>query len=70
MANENFFERVYAVARDIPYGKLHLMALLQKLWDRPPARMVGWAMNASHNGMMFQHIACEQKRITYRKIPF
>jgi methylated-DNA-protein-cysteine methyltransferase-like protein len=49
MANENFFERVYAVARDIPYGKSHLMALLQSFRDRPPARMVGWAMNASHN---------------------
>jgi methylated-DNA-protein-cysteine methyltransferase-like protein len=57
MANENFFERVYAVARDIPYGKSHLMALLQSFGTARSARMVGWAMNASHNRMMFQHIA-------------
>jgi methylated-DNA-protein-cysteine methyltransferase-like protein len=48
MSNENFFERVYAVAREIPYGKLLLMALLQSFRNSPFSRMVGWAMNASH----------------------
>jgi methylated-DNA-protein-cysteine methyltransferase-like protein len=70
MANENFFERVYAVARDIPYGKSHLMALLQSFRDGPLQRMVGWAMNASHNRDDVPAPCSEQKRITYRKIPF
>jgi hypothetical protein len=44
MANENFFEGCM-LSQEIPYGKSHLMALLQKLWDGRSARMVGWAMN-------------------------
>ena len=50
MANENFFERVYAVARDIPYGKVTSYGAIAKaLGTARSARMVGWAMNASHN---------------------
>jgi methylated-DNA-protein-cysteine methyltransferase-like protein len=50
MANENFFEKVYAVARDIPYGKVTSYGAIAKaLGTARSARMVGWAMNASHN---------------------
>jgi methylated-DNA-protein-cysteine methyltransferase-like protein len=46
----NFFERVYAVARQIPYGKVTSYGAIAKvLGTARSARMVGWAMNASHN---------------------
>ena len=48
--NDNFFERVYAVARQIPYGKVTSYGAIAKvLGVARSARMVGWAMNASHN---------------------
>ncbi len=48
--DENFFERVYAVARQIPYGKVtSYVAIAKVLGAARSARMVGWAMNASHN---------------------
>jgi methylated-DNA-protein-cysteine methyltransferase-like protein len=47
---ENFFARVYAVARQIPYGKVTSYGAIAKvLGAARSARMVGWAMNASHN---------------------
>jgi methylated-DNA-protein-cysteine methyltransferase related protein len=46
----NFFERVYAVARQIPFGKVTSYGAIAKaLGSGRSARMVGWAMNASHN---------------------
>jgi len=48
--NDNFFERVYDVARQIPYGKVTSYGAIAKvLGAARSARMVGWAMNASHN---------------------
>jgi methylated-DNA-protein-cysteine methyltransferase-like protein len=48
--NDNFFERVYEVAREIPYGKVTSYGAIAKvLGAARSARMVGWAMNASHN---------------------
>ena len=48
--NDNFFERVYAVARQIPYGRITSYGAIAKvLGTARSARMVGWAMNASHN---------------------
>ncbi|PKH66978.1 cysteine methyltransferase [Flavobacterium sp. ALD4] len=50
MSNENFFERVYAVAREVPYGRVTSYGAIAKaLGTARSARMVGWAMNASHN---------------------
>ncbi|MFV8322121.1 MGMT family protein [Flavobacterium sp. LB3P21] len=50
MSNDNFFERVYAIARQIPYGKVTSYGGIAKaLGTARSARMVGWAMNASHN---------------------
>ncbi|UPQ77678.1 MGMT family protein [Flavobacterium azooxidireducens] len=47
---ENFFERVYAIARQIPHGKVTSYGAIAKaLGTARSARMVGWAMNASHN---------------------
>lgn len=48
--NDNFFERVYAIARQIPYGKVTSYGAIAKaLGTARSARMVGWAMNACHN---------------------
>ena len=47
---ENFFERVYAIAKQIPEGKVTSYGAIAKaLGTARSARMVGWAMNASHN---------------------
>jgi methylated-DNA-protein-cysteine methyltransferase-like protein len=49
-SDENFFERVYVVARQIPFGKITSYGAIAKvLGSARSARMVGWAMNASHN---------------------
>ena len=46
---DNFFERVYAIARQIPEGKVtSYSAIAKALGTARSARMVGWAMNASH----------------------
>lgn len=45
----NFFERVYEVARQIPYGRVTSYGAIAKaLGAARSARMVGWAMNAFH----------------------
>jgi len=47
---DNFFEKVYAIARQIPYGKVTSYGAIAKaLGTARSARMVGWAMNAAHN---------------------
>lgn len=45
----NFFERVYEIARQIPEGRVTSYGAIAKaLGTARSARMVGWAMNASH----------------------
>ncbi|MFT6993476.1 MAG: methylated-DNA-protein-cysteine methyltransferase-like protein, partial [Maribacter sp.] len=47
--NNNFFSRVYAVVKQIPYGRVTSYGAIAKyLGAARSARMVGWAMNASH----------------------
>lgn len=44
-----FFEKVYTVARQIPYGRVTSYGAIAKyLGTGGSARMVGWAMNGSH----------------------
>ena len=51
----SFFEKVYAVVELIPYGKVTSYgAIARYLGSGGSSRMVGWAMNASHQ--MLQHI--------------
>jgi len=46
---DNFFEKVYAIARQIPYGKVTSYGAIAKvLGTARSARMVGWAMNSCH----------------------
>ena len=48
--SDNFFERVYEIARQIPEGKVTSYGAIAKaLGTARSARMVGWAMNASHS---------------------
>jgi len=46
----NFFERVYAIVRQIPIGKVTSYGAIAKALRKHAhsARMVGWAMNACH----------------------
>jgi len=47
--NDSFFQKVYEVARLIPYGRVTSYgAIARYLGAGGSARMVGWAMNASH----------------------
>ncbi|MBD0851539.1 MGMT family protein [Maribacter arenosus] len=48
--NSNFFQKVYEVAKLIPYGRVTTYGAIAKyLGAARSARMVGWAMNGSHN---------------------
>lgn len=48
--NDNFFNRVYKVVRQIPFGKVTSYGAIAKAIGSPQSsRMVGYAMNASHN---------------------
>jgi len=48
--SNNFFEQVYDVAAQIPFGRVTSYGAIAKyLGAARSARMVGWAMNASHD---------------------
>ena len=48
-SENNFFEQVYAVVKKIPEGRVTSYgAIANFLSTKNAARMVGWAMNASH----------------------
>ena len=47
--SENFFEQVYQVVEQIPYGKVTTYgAIAEFLGSKSASRMVGWAMNNAH----------------------
>jgi len=47
--NSNFFDKVYTVVRQVPYGRVTSYGAIAKfLGAARSARMVGWAMNAAH----------------------
>lgn len=46
----SFFERVYEVVRQIPYGRVTSYGAIARCIGAPQsARMVGWAMNNAHD---------------------
>lgn len=52
--NYGFFEQVYQVARLIPFGRITSYGAIARYIGSPQAaRMVGWAMNNSHNQSEF-----------------
>ena len=47
--NATFFDKVYTVVKQIPYGKVTTYGAIARAIGSPQSsRMVGWAMNASH----------------------
>ena len=49
MSKSDFFDKVYKVVRKIPEGKVTSYgAIASYLGAKKSARLVGWAMNASH----------------------
>ncbi len=51
---DDFFTKVYEVTRQIPYGRVTSYgAIARFLGTGRSARMVGWALNASHNNPQF-----------------
>ena len=52
MNDDSFFERVFEVVRLIPFGRVTTYgAIARYLGTGGSARMVGWAMNASHTNL-------------------
>lgn len=47
---QDFFQAVYAIVREIPMGKVTSYGAIAKALGTPKSsRMVGWAMNAAHS---------------------
>lgn len=62
--NEGFFNKVYEVARKIPFGRVTSYGAIAKyLGSAQSARIVGWAMNDSH----FQEEYVPAHRVVNRK---
>lgn len=52
-ADQNFFDKVFEVVRLIPYGRVSSYgAIAEYLGMKGSSRMVGWAMNASHQSKL------------------
>lgn len=50
MGDTGFFEKVYRVTRLIPYGRVTSYGAIARFLGSPQsARMVGWALNGSHD---------------------
>ncbi len=49
MSQDSFFQKVYEVTKSIPYGRVTSYGAIARFLGTPrSARMVGWALNASH----------------------
>jgi methylated-DNA-protein-cysteine methyltransferase-like protein len=72
MKDQNFFEKVYEVARQIPYGRVTSYgAIARFLGTGRSARMVGWAMNGSiKNGDVPAHRVVNRKGLLSGKHHF
>ena len=52
--NDDFFHKVYQVAKCVPYGRVTSYgAIARYIGSGRSARMVGWALNASHTNKEF-----------------
>jgi methylated-DNA-protein-cysteine methyltransferase-like protein len=52
--DESFFEKVYDVVRQIPFGKVTSYGAIANAIGSPQAsRMVGWAMNNAHGTLPY-----------------
>ncbi|OIQ20298.1 MGMT family protein [Lacinutrix sp. MedPE-SW] len=67
----NFFEKVYQVARQIPYGKVTSYGAIGNYLGAPrSARMVGYAMNSSYNKDVPAHRVVNKKGLLTGKHHF
>ena len=67
----SFFERVYEVARLIPYGRVTSYGAIAKYLGAPrSARMVGYAMNGSHGKDVPAHRVLNRKGLLTGKHHF
>ena len=67
----NFFDKVYEVAKQIPYGRVTSYGAIAKyLGAAKSARMVGYAMNGSHNKDVPAHRVVNQKGLLTGKHHF
>ena len=49
MTNEGFFAKVYSITKQVPFGRVTSYGAIARYLGTPQsARMVGWALNASH----------------------
>lgn len=67
----NFFDKVYEVARLIPYGRVTSYGAIAKyLGAAKSARMVGYAMNGSHDKDVPAHRVVNRKGLLTGKFHF
>lgn len=67
----SFFDKVYEVAKQIPYGKVTSYgAIANYLGATKSARMVGYAMNGSHNKDVPAHRVVNRKGLLTGKHHF
>lgn len=67
----NFFEKVYKVAQLIPYGRVTSYGAIGNYLGAPrSARMVGYAMNGSHNKDVPAHRVVNRKGLLTGKHHF
>lgn len=67
----NFFDKVYEVARQIPYGRVTSYgAIANYLGAKRSARMVGYAMNGSHDKDVPAHRVVNRKGLLTGKHHF
>lgn len=71
-SSDSFFQKVHDVARLIPFGRVTSYgAIARYLGAAGSARMVGWAMNASHkNGDIPAHRVVNRKGLLSGKHHF
>jgi methylated-DNA-protein-cysteine methyltransferase-like protein len=49
MEEEGFFKKVYDITKQVPFGRVTSYGAIARFLGTPrSARMVGWALNASH----------------------
>jgi len=67
----NFFDKVYQVAKKIPFGRVTSYGAIAKyLGAAKSARMVGYAMNGSHNKDVPAHRVVNRKGLLTGKHHF
>ena len=50
MVEDDFYKKVYKVVRNIPFGRVTTYGAIAKfIWSPSSSRVVGWALNSSHN---------------------